>query len=133
VGCVGEVKMEATVTLAEEKLPCFLAKHGNNQARRGLLLFWSRYPSAKFNKPVIYSAVTYPKSDVEKALKDMVEEGIVVSSIQNKVTLYSLTPNEGKRRAIMELSTLDFERQQLLFRSIEQRESSAHSINVNSR
>jgi len=114
--------MEATSALTEQKLSCFLAKHGNNRARRGLLLFWSRYPSAKFSKPVIYSAVNYPKHDVEKALKDMVEEGIVVSSIQNKVTLYSLTLNEERRRKIIELSTLDFERQQLLFRSIEQRD-----------
>lgn len=94
----------------EENLYHFLEKHGNNQVKRELLLFWGMHPNAKFSRLAICCATDSNKLDVKTALGAMVEEGLLDAHIHNGVTLYSLTTNDEKRRPLLELATLGWNR-----------------------
>ncbi len=98
----------------EESLICFLQKQGDNRVKRGLLLFWGMHPSAKFDGKGICYALDYSKLDTERALSTMVEEGLLGKHTSNGVILYSLTTDEEKRRPILELASLSWDRWQIM-------------------
>ncbi len=104
----------------EESLYRFLQEHGDNGVKRGLLLFWSSHPNARFDSKVICYALDRDRLDTEKALRTMVEEGLLDRSTCNGVTLYSLTTNEDRYRPILELATLGWGRWQLMLKRIDE-------------
>lgn len=105
----------------EESLYRFLEEHGNDRLKSGLLLFWGMHPNAKFDKKVICYALDCNKLDAERALRAMVEEGLLDKHICNGLILYSLTTNQERRHPIMTLATLGWDRWQFMLRGIEQR------------
>jgi len=114
--------MATLSVLAEQHLYRFLEEHGNNRVKRELLDFWGAHPNAKFSRLAIYSAMDYPKRDMERALKDMLAEGIVDMHICGELTLYSLTINEEMRQPILELAALGRDRWLLMVRHVEERD-----------
>lgn len=102
-----------------EGLYHFLQKHGDNGAKRELLLFWGLHPNARFDKKAICYALDYSKLETERALKTMVKEELLDEHTDNCVILYSLTRNEEKRRQVLELAALGWDRWQLMLRHIE--------------
>ena len=108
--------------LAEQHLYRFLEEHGNNRVKRELLDFWGAHPSAKFSRLAIYSAMDYPKRDMERALKDMLAEGIVDMHICRGLTLYSLTINEERCQPILELAALGRDQWLLMVRHMGERD-----------
>jgi len=112
--------METPKVLAEESLSCFLEKHGGNRAKTELLAFWSRHPNAKFSRLVLSHALDQTKLDTDRALKDMVESGLVDTYTRNSVTLFSLTTNEEIRRPVLEMAALDWNQWQLVLKHVEQ-------------
>ncbi len=115
--------MVATNVLTEESLYRFLEEHGNSQVRKELLLFWGMHPNAKFSGFAICYAVDCNKLDTKRALKDMVEAGLLDTHIYNGVSLYSLTKNEERRRPVLELASLGWDQWRLMLQHIEQRKS----------
>ena len=89
-----------------DSLYCFLEEHGNDRIKRGLLSFWGMHPNARFDISIICYAVDCHKLDAERALKAMVEDGLLDKYMHNGVTLYSLTTNQERRRPVLELTTL---------------------------
>jgi len=107
--------------LSEEQLLRFLEKHVGDRLKTELLAFWGRHPNAKFTRGAIYCALDCTKSEMEKGLKDMVETGLVDTCTHNGVSFYSLTANEERRRAVIELASLDYwERHQLMVKYLGQ-------------
>jgi len=106
----------------EESLYRFLQEHGDNWVKRGLLLFWGMHPNARFDRRAICYALDCNKLDAERALRTMVEDGLLDRNICNDVTLYSLTKNEEKRQPVLELATLSWEQWQLILKGIEQKD-----------
>lgn len=100
----------------EESLYRFLEEHGNNRMKRELLLFWGMHPNAKFNRLIICYAVDSNKLDIKIVLGAMVEAGLLDTHIYNGETLYSLTTNEDRRRPLLALAALDWDRWQLMLR-----------------
>jgi len=58
--------------------------------------------------------------DMERALRTMVEEGLLDKNICNGVTLYSLTTKDEGRRAVLELTALNWRQWQLMLMRVEQ-------------
>lgn len=103
----------------EESLYRFLHEHGDNRVKRELLLFWGMHPNARFDRRTICYVLDCSKLDMERALRTMVEEGLLDKRISNGVTLYSLTPDEKKRRPILELAGFSWDQWQLMLRRME--------------
>ncbi len=112
--------MAASDVLTEETLNHYLEEHGNNRVKRELLLFWGTHPNAKFDRKVVCYALDFGKLDAEEALRVMVEEGLLDRHVSNGTTLYSLTRNEERRRPILALAALGWDRYRLMLRGLEQ-------------
>jgi hypothetical protein len=107
------------VTDTEKSLEGFLQEHGNNRVRMELLLFWALHPNARFDRRAIGYALDCSKSDTEKGLKAMAEEGLLDENSCNGVTLYSLTTNIERRQPVLELAKLSWHQWQLMFSRVQ--------------
>ena len=116
-----ENNTETAKVLSEENLYRFLEQHGNNRVKRELLAFWGMHPNAKFGRRAICYALDCSKLEAERALRALVNAGLVDTHMNNGLTLYSLTRNEAKRRAVLELATLGWDQRQLMLKRIERR------------
>jgi DNA-binding IclR family transcriptional regulator len=105
--------------MSEEDLYHFLEEHGDDRVRGELLAFWGRHPNVKFGESAICYALDFSKSDVERALKTLVATGLVNTHIYKEVTLYSLTTNEERRRLVVGLGALSWDRLQLMLKRME--------------
>jgi len=112
--------METLTVTTQEELYHFLEEYGNNRVKRELLSFWGRHPEAKFSRYAICFALDCGKLEVEKALRAMVDGGLVDNHTNNGLTLYSLTKNEEKRRPVLELAALDWDQWNTMIKRIEQ-------------
>ena len=106
----------------------FLQEYGDSRVKRELLLFWGMHPNARFDRRAICYALDCNKLDAERALRTMVEEGLLDETMCNSVTLYLLTTNEERRRAVLELAALSWEQWQLMVRSGEQEDRLAVGV-----
>ena len=98
--------METLNIASEKQLFQLLSEYSGNRAKKDLLVFWCRHPNAKFARSAIYCDSGLNRLEVDKALEEMVEAGLVDTSVHNSVRLYWLTANEERRRPITELATL---------------------------
>ena len=96
-------------------LSALLSRHGDSRATRELLLFWALHPHARFSRLAILCATECSRSEVNKALGNMVQNGLVAVQSQNGSAVYSLAANDDVRNMLAALSTLDWRQRQLLF------------------
>jgi len=106
--------------LTEEQLLRFLEQYAGDRLKTELLAFWGRHPNAKFTRSAISCALDCKKLDMDRALKDMVERGLVDMHKHNGVTFYSLTANEERRRVALELAALGWDQRRLMSRRVGQ-------------
>lgn len=116
--------------LNEESLYRLLEEHGDDRVKRGLLFFWGNHPNAKFARYAICHALDSSKLEMNRALRALVEAGLVDTHILNGVTLYSLTVNEERRRPVVELAALDWGQWRFMLKRIEQKDKVAKSQSV---
>jgi predicted transcriptional regulator len=62
-----------------------------------LLAFWGRHPNNKYTINIICYALDRNTRDVERALHEMVDRGLIEMSRNYCECLYSLTDDQGKR------------------------------------
>jgi DNA-binding transcriptional ArsR family regulator len=67
-----------------------------------MMIFWGVHCHGRFDMPTICYALDSGSEDVEHELRSLADLGIVNREVEDGVTLYSLTRNEDKRRAIVE-------------------------------
>jgi hypothetical protein len=107
----------------EERLYRFLQEHGDNRVKRELLLFWGMHPNARFDRRAVCYALDCNKLDAEMALGTMVDEGLLDKDTCNGVTLYLLTAEEERRRAVLELAALSWDQWQSMLRCVWNKET----------
>jgi len=71
-----------------------------------LLLFWGRYPRARFNLPAITCALRQGRQCIERVLSYLTEAGVVKETCENDVHLYSLTDDNEIRTEVLALTGL---------------------------
>ena len=76
--------MVAPNILIEESLYRFLEEHGDNRAKRRLLFFWGSHPDGKFARYTICYALDCNKLEVDRALRVLVEAGLVDTYMHNE-------------------------------------------------
>jgi len=65
-----------------------------------LLAFWGRHPNNKYTINIICYALDRNRRDVEGALHEMIDMGLVVMTRNYCECLYSLTEDQGKRSSV---------------------------------
>ncbi len=98
----------------EDKLGNFIKEFSEDLCSLELLLYFSRHPHARFNRSAVLHATTTKKFDTDKALKTLIEKKIVVSFLENGITLYALTKNEPIHSLAAELVSIDQRQWQII-------------------
>jgi hypothetical protein len=91
----------------EDKLCNFIKDFCDDLNSLELLVFFSRHPNARFNRTVVVHALTSKHFDSGIALKRLIDRKLVVATIENGMTLYSLTKEEPSHSLASELVTID--------------------------
>jgi hypothetical protein len=75
-----------------------------------LLRFFGEHPYTRFSRLAIpgKQSLDGRKSFLEKALKRLVDQGIVNECVQNGLSLYSLTKDETMGNLVTEMASLDW-------------------------
>ncbi|MCX7911389.1 MAG: hypothetical protein N2506_00265 [Dehalococcoidales bacterium] len=81
-----------------------------------LLRFFVAHPNGRFSKLAIINAIDYhiERPDIERALAQMVEEGILTLTVENSISFYTLTRNEPVRQIVMDLGEFGWRYWQLI-------------------
>jgi len=66
------------------------------------MFFWGLHPNGKFDVATIRYAVEGDIIAITKELESLVEAGIIEKETENGIACYYLTPNEVKRKSIIE-------------------------------
>ena len=114
--------MGAPNILNEQSLYRFPEEHGDNRVKKRLLFFWGSHPNAKFARNAIGYALDSGKLEVDNALRDLVQVGLVDTHMHNDMTFYSLTMNNEKRRLVLALAALGWDRWQLMLKRMEEKD-----------
>ena len=83
-----------------------------------LLRFFGWHPHARFNELAVVHALNSNggKLHTKRALKQLVDKGVVRISIDNNIPLYSLTEDESLCSLASDLAKLDWRQWQLVLR-----------------
>ena len=102
----------------EEQLVQFLEIYGGDRPRTELIAFWGRHPNAKFTRAAICCAVDCKRTDLDRALKAMVEAGLVDTCMIRGIFFYWLSANEEIRRLVLKLASLNWDQWQLMVKRL---------------
>ncbi len=107
----------AEISMAE-KLCQFTKQYADDQCCLELLRFFGGYPHARFSELAVVHALNsnHGKLYTTRALRQLVDKGVVRISIENTVPLYSLTEDESLLSLSSDLAKLDWRQWQLVFR-----------------
>ena len=96
--------------LREKEMRVFLEKYAHDRIRIELLDFWRRHPNARFAVGAISCALDCRRLETRRALSELVENGVVESVFQDGLPLYFLTLDETRRRLVLEVAAIDWEK-----------------------
>jgi hypothetical protein len=97
-----------------------MRKFVGNRCCLGLLRFFAIHPNGRFSKLAVVHAIDEAGSrlEVEEALTQMADEGILKTASENNNVFYMLTKEENMRRLILSMSLLDWRDWQLVLERI---------------
>lgn len=87
-------------------LRLILGEFLTSRGRLDLLVFWGRYPCGWFDRRAIRPHTRASRDEMEQALEELVEEGVVRRRRDGPVASYALTEAGGIRRAVEDLARL---------------------------
>ena len=96
-----------------EKLCKLIKEYADDYDCIELLQFFGAHPLAKFNRLAVTHALNSNGSRLhtERALKHLVNKGLIRIHIGNNVPLYSLTEDEALRSLVLRLTDFDWQQQ----------------------
>lgn len=106
------------MTIAEE-LCQFIKQYVDGYHCLELFRFFGRHPCTQFSELAVVNALNSNRGNlniIKKALKQLVDKGVVRISTGNNVSLYSMTEEESLRSLAAKLAKLDWSRWQLIIK-----------------
>ena len=93
-----------------EKLHQFIKEYADSYCCLELLRFFGRHPRARFSRLAVVNAlnVNGRRPNIEKALKHLIDKGVLKIYIENNICLYSLTEDESLSSLASYLAKLDW-------------------------
>ncbi len=109
----------AEITIAEE-LCQFIKQYVDGYYCLELLRFFGGYPQAKFSELAVVHGLNSERgtSYIKRAIRHLVDKGVVRMSVNNNIPLYSMTEDESLRSLASNLAKLDWGQWQLMLRQI---------------
>ena len=103
-----------------EKLYQFIKEYADDHCCLELLRFFGMYPHARFSRLALVHVldVNGGRLYIERALRHLIDKGVVKTYIENNVCLYSLTRDESLRSLVSDLGKLDWRQWQFALRRI---------------
>lgn len=98
----------------QNKLLEFIKDFGDDLSSLELLLFFGRHPHTRFNQTAIVQALNVRQFDRAKALRCLINKGLVVTCSENGITLYSLTRDASQRSLVLGLLDINQHQWQLI-------------------
>jgi hypothetical protein len=109
-----------TITQATEReFLCQLIKeYGDDPYCLELIQFFGSHPHARFSGLAILHAlsVSGERLYVEKALRQLVDKGLVKTYSENNIAFYCLTDDDALRQAALDATRLDWSQWQVMLR-----------------
>ena len=107
----------ARITMVEE-LNQFIEQYADSPHCLELFRFFGEYPHARFSKLAVVHALNSEQgeSSIRKALKQLVDRGVIRMSVNNNISLYSMAEDESLRSLASKLAKLDWGQWQLMLR-----------------
>ena len=103
----------------DDKLCSFIKDFSDDLNSLELLLFFSRYPNARFNRnALLHAPMSSGRFDCGIALKRLIDKKFVVAHSENGITLYSLTREEPAHSFSAELINIDQRQWQMIVEQI---------------
>ncbi len=111
--------MIVSETTLQERLCQFTKEYTDDQCcLLEILQFFGRYPHTRFSGLAVIHALNGRRFYTERALKYLIDKGVVKRYSENNVSLYSLTEDEELRSLVLNLAKLDWGQWQLLLKQI---------------
>jgi len=112
--------MTASEVAVAEKLGQSLREYADSHYCLEILRFFGKYPHARFSGLAVVHAlnVNGGRLYIEKALRHLIDKGVVKAYMENNVRLYSLTENEPLSNLASNLAKLDWRQWQLVVKQI---------------
>jgi len=112
--------IEVTQKKSRPYLNQLMKKLVHNRCSLGLLRFFVEHSNGRFSKLAIVHAIDEDDSrlEMEKALSQLVEEGILKTSIENNVCFYMLTREEPMRRLVLNMALFEWREWQLVLEHV---------------
>ncbi len=102
----------------DDNLCRFIKEFTDDHCCLELLQFFARYPRTRFSGLAVSHALNGRKLFTERALRLLINKGIIKKCVENNVPLYSLTEDEALRSLVLELAKFDRCQWQLVLRHI---------------
>lgn len=96
----------------------FIKGFGDDLCSLELLLFFGRHPNARFNRTAVLRVLTARKFDTAIALKNLINQNLVVTHFENGITLYGLTKEEPAYSIVTGMKNVDLLQWQSLVEQI---------------
>jgi hypothetical protein len=92
----------------------------SNHCSLELLRFFVEHPNGRFSKLAILHAIDEDDSrlEVERALSQLAEEGILKTFIDNNISFYMLTRDEPMRSLVLNMALFNWREWQLLLEHV---------------
>jgi DNA-binding transcriptional ArsR family regulator len=92
-----------------------------SRSKLDLLIFWGRYPGGWFGRKAVSPLTRASRRQIEEALDELVQEGVIECRRDGAMSLYALTGDPTIRSAVEELPRLTrTEHRDLLHHSLRQ-------------
>jgi hypothetical protein len=108
--------IEVTKNKAMPDVGRLMRKLVGNRCSLGLLRFFVIHPNGRFSKLAIVHAIDDNGSrlEVEKALMQLVNDGVLKTSAENNICYYLLTRDEPMRRVVLNMADFDWRQWQIV-------------------
>jgi hypothetical protein len=111
-------EMENTGITERNTFNQLMEKRSDNRYYLELLRFFGAHPNTRFNRLAVIQSLNENDSEyeIERALAQLISNGVIKASNENNTRFYSLTKDESRRKWVMELVKLEWHNCQLAFR-----------------
>jgi hypothetical protein len=93
---------------ASNKLYQLIEQYRDDPCCLDILRFWAGHSSMRFNRKALINAFYTKRSHVERALKRLVDDGMVRTNFENNDPIYSLGEDGSVRSLVSELVGFDW-------------------------
>jgi hypothetical protein len=111
--------MTTSITIIEGKITQLIKEYSDDgYCLLELLRFLGRHPHTRFSRLVIIHALNSQRLYTERAIRYLVNKGVVRIYTENNVLFYSLTEADDLRDLALNLAGLDWYQWQALLRQV---------------